>query len=90
MRRTTLTSAHSTTGQRAISRITPRQDSFRPPGWNQRRVQHHITLEVSGTGRKYRRKELSLTGAIGRCVKSAIAGRLHRSPSESDHSVYQL
>ena len=55
MRSRMLISAHRTTGQRAISSITPRHDRRTPAGWNHRRVKHHINAPVSGTGRKYNR-----------------------------------
>src|SRR5262245_21341885 len=88
--RTTLISAQSTTGQRAISRITPRQESRRFAGWNQRRAQHHIRGDISGTGRKYTRKRPSETSAIGLPTISATVGSAQRTASDTDQSVYQL
>src|SRR5580704_1879030 len=90
IRSTTLMSAHSTTGQRAVCSTIPRQDSLTPPGWNHRRDSHHISVDASITGTKYTKNRPIGTDAIGLLTSSATAGSAHRTASEIDHSVYQL
>ena len=51
MPRTTLTTAQSTTGQRAISSTMPRQDKRHAAGWNQARHHHHISVDVAAAAR---------------------------------------
>src|ERR1700759_433131 len=90
IRSTTLISAHSTTGHRAVCSTMPRHESRTPPGWNHRRDSHHISVDASTTGVKYTKNRPTGTDAIGRSTSSATAGSGHKRASETDHSVYQL
>ena len=90
IRKTTLISAHRTTGHRAVCNTIPRHDSLTPPGWNHLRVSHHISVEARTTGTKYTKNRPTGTDAIGWFTSNATAGSAHRTASEIDHSVYQL